>query len=144
MTNAALRAFIRESAGRRCEYCRLHEGDADFLSFHIEHVVAKAGYGTVCEAMARGTPMIYPPRSGFAEYRSLDRVLRSWGGGVPISSRDFFTLKLDRALTRALEIGPGPAPYLTDGAKQIASHLASLCRPSRGRKVSVVAGRGCD
>ena len=41
MMNAALRAFIRERAGRRCEYCRLHEGDADFLSFHIEHVVAK-------------------------------------------------------------------------------------------------------
>ena len=31
MMNAALRAFIRERAGRRCEYCRLHEGDADFL-----------------------------------------------------------------------------------------------------------------
>ena len=71
-------------------------------------IVAKAGYGTVCEAMARGTPMIYPPRSGFAEFRSLDRALRAWGGGVPISSRDFFTLKLDRALARALEIRPGP------------------------------------
>ena len=91
-------------------------------------IVAKAGYGTVCEAMARGTPMIYPPRSCFAEYRSLDRALRSWGGGVPISSRDFFALKLDRALTLALEIRPGPAPYPTDGAKQIASHLVSLCR----------------
>ena len=94
-------------------------------------IVAKAGYGTVCEAMARGTPMIYPPRSGFAEYRSLDRALRAWGGGVPISSRDFFTLKLDRALARALEIRPGPAPYPTDGAKRIASHLTALCRPSR-------------
>ena len=102
-------------------------------------IVAKAGYGTVCEAMARGTPMIYPPRSGFAEYRSLDRVLRSWGGGVPISSRDFFTLKLDRALARALEIRPGPAPYPIDGAKKIASHLVSLCQPSRGRKTSVGA-----
>jgi hypothetical protein len=26
MMNAALRAFVRERAGRRCEYCRLHEG----------------------------------------------------------------------------------------------------------------------
>jgi hypothetical protein len=107
-------------------------------------IVAKAGYGTVCETMARGTPMIYPPRTNFAEYRSLDRALRSWGGGVPISSRDFFALTLDRALTRALEIKPGPAPYPADGAKQIASHLVKLCRPSRGRKVSVVAGRDFD
>ena len=32
-------------------------------------LVAKAGYGTACEAMACGTPMIYPPRKGFAEFR---------------------------------------------------------------------------
>ena len=46
MMNAALRAFVRERAGRRCEYCRLHEDDADFLSFHVEHVVAKQHGGT--------------------------------------------------------------------------------------------------
>lgn len=44
--NAALRAFVRERAGRRCEYCRLHEDDADFLSFHVEHIVAKQHGGT--------------------------------------------------------------------------------------------------
>jgi hypothetical protein len=35
MIDAALRAFVRERAGRRCEYCRLREEDADFLSFHV-------------------------------------------------------------------------------------------------------------
>jgi hypothetical protein len=30
-------------------------------------VVAKAGYGTACQAMASGTPIVYPPRFGFAE-----------------------------------------------------------------------------
>jgi hypothetical protein len=39
--NAALRAFVRERAGRRCEYCRLHEDDADFWPFHVEHVIPK-------------------------------------------------------------------------------------------------------
>ena len=74
-------------------------------------IVAKAGYGTVCEAMARGTPMIYPPRSGFAEFRSLDRA-RAWGGGVPISSRNFFALKLDRALrTRSKSARSRPIPH---------------------------------
>ena len=86
-------------------------------------VVAKAGYGTVCEAMASGTPIVYPPRRGFSEYRALDRALRAWGGGVPISSRDFHELKLERALARALELKPGPPPFSTDGATRIASHL---------------------
>ena len=58
--------------------------------------VAKAGYSTACEAMASGTPMIYPPRRGFAEFRSLDRALRDWAGGVPISSRDFQGLRLEQ------------------------------------------------
>jgi hypothetical protein len=102
-------------------------------------VVAKAGYGTVCEAMARRTPMIYPPRTGFAEFRSLDMALRAWGGGVPISSRDFRALKLDRALERALSMRPGPALIPADGAKQIADHLSNVCRTPRGRKTSVRA-----
>jgi hypothetical protein len=27
MMDATLRAFVRERAGHRCEYCRLHEDD---------------------------------------------------------------------------------------------------------------------
>ena len=44
--DAALRAFVRERAGHRCEYCRLHEDDDDFIAFHVEHVVAKKHGGT--------------------------------------------------------------------------------------------------
>jgi hypothetical protein len=46
MMDAAVRALVRERAGRRCEYCRLHEDDYDFLAFHIEHVIAKQRGGT--------------------------------------------------------------------------------------------------
>jgi hypothetical protein len=46
MMDAALRALVRERAGRRCEYCRLHEDDADFLAFHIEHIIARQHGGT--------------------------------------------------------------------------------------------------
>jgi hypothetical protein len=42
----ALRAFVRARAGRRCEYCQLHEDDTEFLMFHVEHVVAKQHGGT--------------------------------------------------------------------------------------------------
>ena len=44
--NAATPALVRKRAGHRCEYCRLHEDDADFLSFHIEHVIAKQHGGS--------------------------------------------------------------------------------------------------
>ena len=39
--NAELRAFVRNRARGRCEYCRLHEDDADFLTFQIDHIIAK-------------------------------------------------------------------------------------------------------
>lgn len=46
MIDATLRAFVRERARRRCEYCRLHESDAEYLAFHVEHVIAKKHGGT--------------------------------------------------------------------------------------------------
>jgi hypothetical protein len=101
-------------------------------------ILAKAGYGTICEAMACGTPMIYPPRRGFAEFRSLDRALRGWAGGLPISSRDFRNLKLEHLLDRAFQLDPGPPPYPTDGADRIVEHVTPLCRPIRGQRASVV------
>jgi hypothetical protein len=91
-------------------------------------VLVKAGYGAVCEAMASGKPVIYPPRQGFSEYRLLDRALRAWGGGVPISARDFRELKLDRSFDRAFQIEPGAPPFPADGADRIARYLAGVCR----------------
>jgi hypothetical protein len=91
-------------------------------------ILAKAGYGTATEAMACGTPMIYPPRTGFAEYRVLDRALRAWGGGVPISSREFISMRLESALRRAFQNRPGPPPFAVDGARTIAKHLEKVCR----------------
>jgi len=91
-------------------------------------LVAKAGYGTVCEAMACGTPMVFPPRQGFSEFRALDRSLRAWGGGVPVSTRDFQGFRLDRALDRAFQLGTLTPPFPIDGAELIATHLPRLCR----------------
>lgn len=44
--HAALRAFVRERAGRRCEYCHLREEDAGTLTFQTEHIIAKQHGGT--------------------------------------------------------------------------------------------------
>jgi hypothetical protein len=102
-------------------------------------LVAKAGYGTVCEAMAGNTPIIYPPRRGFSEFRALDRSLRSWGGGIPISSRDFRSLRLDRALDRAFHLGPLTPPFPANGAALVACHLTALCRSGPDRTFEAVA-----
>jgi hypothetical protein len=101
------------------------------LAASTDVVVAKAGYGTVCESIAAGTPMIYPPRAGFAEHRALDRALRLWGGGIPASTREFTELRLDRLLERAFASTPGPPPFPTDGALRVAELLTQTClRPA--------------
>lgn len=38
---AATRRLVRERANARCEYCLLPQSASPFLSFHVEHIVAK-------------------------------------------------------------------------------------------------------
>lgn len=42
--NAAVRNLVKERAGYRCEYCRLHR-DYDPQTFHVEHIVPKKHRG---------------------------------------------------------------------------------------------------
>jgi hypothetical protein len=39
--NRSLRQFVRERAGRRCEYGQIPETAAPAASFHVEHILAK-------------------------------------------------------------------------------------------------------
>ncbi len=98
------------------------------LAASADAIVAKAGYGTACEAMVAGTPLIYPPRTGFAEHRALDRSLRAWGGGLPASARTFTEFKIEPLLRRAFAMKPGPPPFPADGAARIAERLVQSCR----------------
>ena len=43
--DAATRRLVRERAGRRCEYCHIHEDDDPYV-FHLEHIVAKKHEGS--------------------------------------------------------------------------------------------------
>lgn len=96
---------------------------ADLLA-SCDAALVKAGYGAVAEAMAAGTPVIYPPRSGFVEFEYLDQALRAWPGGIPISDRDFSNLDLESALIAAVA-GRSEAPDVPlDGAARIARILA--------------------
>lgn len=98
------------------------------LSASTDVMVAKAGYGTACEAMAHGTPLIYPPRAGFAEHLALDRALRSWGGGIPASSGEWNELRLAPLLSQAFSLQPGKPPFASDGAERVARSLTETCR----------------
>ena len=103
------------------------------LAASSDAIVAKAGYGTACEAMVAGTPFIYPPRVGFAEHRALDRALRSWGGGLPASARAFAEFRIEPLLDRAFSLKPGPPPFPADGAARVAERLEMSCRTSGPR-----------
>lgn len=93
------------------------------LAHSSDVMVTKAGYGTVCEALASRTPMLYPPRTGFAEHRALDRALTLSGGGIRTSAQAFLTLKIEKQLDRARGTTPGPPPFAVDGASRVAKFL---------------------
>ena len=44
--NESTKAFVRERAGNRCEYCRLHQDDSPLAVLHIEHIIPKKHGGT--------------------------------------------------------------------------------------------------
>ncbi len=104
------------------------------LAASSDAIVAKAGYGTACEAMVSATPIIYPPRVGFAEHRVLDRALRAWGGGLPASARAFESLRIESLLKKAFDLRPGPPPFRADGASLVAERLTRSCRNFAARK----------
>lgn len=39
--DAAARRLVRRRGGNRCEYCRLPQAAAPFLTFHVEHIQAQ-------------------------------------------------------------------------------------------------------
>lgn len=55
----------------------------------VDVVISKAGYGLVGECMAAGTPLIYGPREGFAEFAALDAALQAWDGGIRLTDAAF-------------------------------------------------------
>ena len=44
--DAATRTLVWDRAAGRCEYCRLHQDDDDFLTFHVEHILAQQHGGS--------------------------------------------------------------------------------------------------
>jgi hypothetical protein len=98
------------------------------LAASVDVMVAKAGYGTVTDAMVSRTPLIFPPRFGFVEHRVLAAALRRWGGGLPISTRDFKSLGLRGAIERIARRRAPVAPWSSHGAAQCARQIVRVMR----------------
>ncbi len=43
--DAGLRAFVRERAGNRCEYCQIHQDQDPFFTFPVDHIIARQHSG---------------------------------------------------------------------------------------------------
>ncbi len=46
MIDAATRALVWQRAGDRREYCRVHQKDVDFYTFHVEHIIPRQHGGS--------------------------------------------------------------------------------------------------
>ena len=44
--DAALRNLVRQRAGNRCEYCRLHQTHAPYSTLHIDHITPRKHGGS--------------------------------------------------------------------------------------------------
>jgi len=106
------------------------------LAASCDLIVAKAGYGTACEAMLAGKPILFPPRTNFAEHRSLATGLKAWGGGLPVARRAFDRLRIEAQIRRALQLSPGPPPFRTDGSAVVAERLTRVCQAQDERIVA--------
>ena len=62
-----------------------------------------------------------------ADIRALDKALRGWGGGIPLSARAFGEMRLERPLEQAFALKPGPPPFAADGAGRVAERLSQTC-----------------
>ncbi len=89
-------------------------------------MIAKLGYGSVSECMLNGKPIIYLPRSFFAEYPVLKESIDSWGGGYVLPEKDFYELNWTNALNHSLNAKL--APLSPDGVQQIVKIIDSVIK----------------
>jgi hypothetical protein len=90
-------------------------------------MVSKLGYGVVAECLINGLPIIYLPRTGFAEYPVLERAVEKWGHGYFLSKEEYCSLQWREALASAVGRGK-PLPMRSTGARQCAEEIENLCQ----------------
>jgi L-arabinokinase len=93
----------------------------------VDLMISKIGYGVYAECLLNGTPILYLPREGFAEYPVLDRSIVEWGGGLCLSKDDFYGLDWAHALNK-ISSSNRPSPLKSDGAEVCAREIEQIVR----------------
>jgi hypothetical protein len=94
----------------------------------VDVIMTKPGYGTLVEAVASHTPMVYVRRYNFVDEQPLVDYLHRYGRGVELSIDDFVQGRWGKALQQALDMPcPSPRPLQT-GAAEAADAIAHYCR----------------
>lgn len=92
----------------------------------VDVIMTKPGYGTLVEAVALQTPMIYVRRYNFADEQPLVDYLHRYGRGVELSMSDFTQGRWLAALTEVLDLPSTTTPPPASGATEAAEVLAKL------------------
>jgi hypothetical protein len=90
-------------------------------------MISKLGYGVCAECFINGLPIIYLPRTGFAEFPVLEKAVQAWGYGFLLSKEDFCSLHWIEALD-AVEKQGKPAPMPSDGDLRCSEEIVRLIR----------------
>jgi hypothetical protein len=70
------------------------------ISASVDLMISKIGYGVYSECLINGVPLIYLPRTDFAEYPVLEKAVQEWRYGYFLSHNDYFDLKWGTALEK--------------------------------------------
>lgn len=89
----------------------------------VDVIMTKPGYGTIIEAVAVGTPVVYVRRHNFADEPPLVDYLHHYGCGVELSRGDFLNTHWEPAIRQVLRLPkPSPPPSCT-GSAEAARHI---------------------
>ncbi|MBI5673947.1 MAG: hypothetical protein HZC50_12060 [Nitrospirae bacterium] len=97
----------------------------------VDVIMTKPGYGTLVEAVALHTPMVYVRRYNFVDEQPLVEYLHRYGRGVELSMNDFMTGQWDQVLREVCEMPPPqtippPLTGATEAAALLAPYLGHL------------------
>ena len=89
----------------------------------VDMVLTKPGYGTIVEAVALGTPVVYVRRYNFADEQSLVDYLHHSGRGVELSLSEFLDGRWEQAIQQAFDQSIPHPPLPLSGAADAAHVL---------------------
>lgn len=95
------------------------------ISASADLMITKIGYGTYTECLSNGVPMLYVPRTDFAEHPVLEKAVEDWGHGYCLSREDFYSLNWRAVLSTVTKNVP-PEKIKFNGAYECANKIESF------------------